>query len=185
MKQTLKAIHFLVRLPLYLAVGWALGFGWFWANLPVASSGDTAADGIVVLTGGRGRIEYGLDLLASKRARRMLISGVHPSVPAADLYSRGENVEQLFACCIDLGRNAENTTGNAVETKAWAEAHAMQRLIVITADYHMPRAMVLFSRAMPDLTLVPAAAETEPSLTLLVNEYNKYLFELVRQASPL
>lgn len=183
MTQTAKALWLLARLPLYAIVGWALGFGWFWTQLPnVAEQTPTTevADAIVVLTGDKGRIEAGIDLLAAGQASRMLISGVHPDVRAEALYGLSGEAERLLECCIDLGREALNTVGNARETAAWAEARDFKTLLVITSDYHTPRSMVLLRRAMPDRTLIPVPVATEVKLEPLVTEYNKYLFTLVR-----
>lgn len=183
MTQSAKALWLLARLPLYAFVGWALGFGWFWSQLPgqdgVSLSQETA-DAIVVLTGDSGRIEAGISLLASGRGKRLLISGVHPDVRAEALYGLSGEAERLLKCCIDLGRDAENTVGNAREAAAWASARGFQSLLVITSDYHTPRSMVLLRRAMPDLTLSALPVPTNATLEALVTEYNKYLFTLVR-----
>jgi uncharacterized SAM-binding protein YcdF (DUF218 family) len=64
-------------------------------------------------------------------------------------------------------------------------------LIVVTSNYHMPRAVVELSHAMPDVTLIPFAVvgdrwRDEPwwtsgvTLRLLLSEYAKYIAAEVR-----
>ena len=55
-----------------------------------------------------------------------------------------------------LGRAAQSTVGNAAETALWSRAHDVRRLIVVTAGYHMPRALLELRRALPDVQLLPA-----------------------------
>ena len=93
-------------------------------------------------------------------------------------------------CCVDFDRSL-NTLGNAIETKRWAERRGFRSLIVVTSNYHMPRALVEFSHAMPQTTLIPFAVvgekwREEPwwtsasTLRLLMSEYVKYIAAEVR-----
>jgi uncharacterized SAM-binding protein YcdF (DUF218 family) len=119
------------------------------------SPSDPRADGIVVLTGGEQRLQAGLALLAERRARRLLISGVHPRTSRDDIRRASGGRAGLFGCCVDIGRQARDTIGNADETRAWSEAHDLSSLIVVTASYHMPRSLAELQRAMPGVRLVP------------------------------
>lgn len=146
------------------------------------------ADGIVVLTGGSGeRIAMGAQLLQSGRASRMLISGVHESVRAQDIEKlSGLDAAQL-ACCVDLGRNARNTVGNAAETRQWQQQHGYSHLLVVTSAYHMPRALMEMKRAMPKVRFTPVPVRsTGVARTHVwrrtVNEYNKFLVVMFRTA---
>ena len=56
----------------------------------------------------------------------------------------------MFDCCVDLGFTAANTLGNARETAEWARAKGYSALILVTADYHMPRARLELRAAMPE-----------------------------------
>lgn len=148
-------------------------------------------DGIVALTGGAERLSDALRLLASGRGRRLLISGVHPETTEQEL-ARAQPDYAVFArCCVDLGRRALNTAGNAVEARRWAETHGFHSLIVVTSGYHMPRTLMELAREMPNVELIPYAVVTdrlrsEPwwrdwaTARLLVGEYVKYVAALVR-----
>lgn len=165
----------------------AAGFVWFVAQL---SSSEIAltdqADGIVVLTGGSSRVSDGMDLLAARKAKRLLISGVHSGNSRNDISRAMPEHQQLLTCCVDLGRFAINTRGNAAEARRWQEARQFNSLIVVTSNYHMPRAIAEFSHLMPQVRLIPypVVGETwrsEPWWTsgaaarLLALEYAKYL----------
>jgi uncharacterized SAM-binding protein YcdF (DUF218 family) len=113
------------------------------------------ADAVVALTGGsKERLVTGMHLLAEGRGRRLLISGVNPAVRDEDVHALLEGAPDLIACCVDLGRQAEDTLGNASETAAWATRNGFTRLIIVTDDYHLPRSLVELRLALPDAQLI-------------------------------
>jgi uncharacterized SAM-binding protein YcdF (DUF218 family) len=116
---------------------------------------NAQADGIVVLTGGERRLSVAAALLSDKRGKRLLISGANPIATRSILFQRSGLSAALFKCCVDVGYDAHDTSGNAFETKAWAQANHFSRLIIVTSSYHMPRTLTEFERAMPDATLIP------------------------------
>ncbi len=149
------------------------------------------ADGIVVLTGGSSRVSDAMELLAGGYGKRLLISGVHPTNAARDISRTLPDNQSLLGCCVDLDRSAVNTRSNAAETRRWARDRGFKSLIVVTSNYHMPRAIVELSHAMPDVTLIPFAVigdkwRDEPwwtsgaTLRLLLSEYVKYVAVEVR-----
>ena len=149
------------------------------------------ADGIVVLTGGSSRVSDAIELLAAGYGKRLLISGVHPTNDVHDISRTLPDNHKLLNCCVDLDRSAINTRSNAAETRRWARERGFTSLIVVTSNYHMPRAIVELSHAMPDVTLVPFAVvgdkwRDEPwwtsgaTLRLLLSEYAKYVAAEVR-----
>ena len=164
-----------------------LGFAWFAVRVVLSTPPEEArADAIVVLTGGRDRIQGGVELLEEGRGRRLLISGVHPQTRAADIRRATVADSALFDCCVDLGHRAETTVGNAVEVAGWARDHGFASLIVVTSDYHMPRTMVELERATPGLRKIgwpvkrsDPAGETwffhPATAKLLLFEYVKYI----------
>jgi uncharacterized SAM-binding protein YcdF (DUF218 family) len=133
-----------------------------------------------------------MELLAGGYGKRLLISGVHPTNAVSDISrSLPDNQSLLLRCCVDLDRSAVNTRSNAAETRRWARERGFKSLIVVTSNYHMPRAIVELSHAMPDVTLIPFAVvgdrwRDEPwwtsgaTLRLLLSEYAKYVAAEVR-----
>jgi uncharacterized SAM-binding protein YcdF (DUF218 family) len=164
-----------------------VGFLWFVGSVAddeVRLAGK--ADGIVALTGGASRLADAVDLLASGRGRRLLISGVSPTTNVGDLKRQVPDHERWFDCCIDLDYSAVNTIGNAVETRRWALGHGFHSLVVVTSSYHMPRAMLELSHQLPGVTLIAYPVVTpqrraegwwndSASAKLLMLEYLKYV----------
>ena len=173
-------------------VGAALGFVAFLSQLRgVEVKPARNADGIVVLTGGSSRVSDAMELLAAGYGKRLLISGVHPTTDVHDISRTLPDNHKLLNCCVDLDRSAINTRSNAAETGRWARERGFKSLIVVTSNYHMPRAIVELAHAMPDVTLIPFAVvgdkwREEPwwtssaTLRLLLSEYAKYVAAEVR-----
>lgn len=171
----------------FVFVSAAAGFIAFLSQLRGAETvPDRKADGIVVLTGGSSRVSDAMELLAAGYGRRLLISGVHPTSTANDISRTLPENQSFMTCCVDLDRTALSTRGNAAEARRWAQGRRFQSLIVVTSNYHMPRALVEFSHAMPQTTLIPFAVVGEkwreepwwtsaPTLRLLLSEYVKYI----------
>ena len=150
------------------------------------------ADAIVALTGPSAeRVNAAIRLLEQDKGQRVLISGVNREVRRQELRALTPGSNKLFNCCVDLGFEAEDTIGNAQEIAAWADAKGYDSVIVVTSDYHMPRALTEIRAAAPDLALTPYAVET-PSLDnsrwwraavtarRMTLEYMKYLAALGR-----
>jgi uncharacterized SAM-binding protein YcdF (DUF218 family) len=144
----------------------AIGFVGFLSQLRGSETRPTGtADGIVVLTGGSSRVSDAMESLTDNQS--------------------------LLSCCVDLDRSAVNTRSNAAETRRWARERGFKSLIVVTSNYHMPRAIVELSHAMPDITLIPFAVvgdrwRDDPwwtngaTVRLLLSEYVKYVAAEVR-----
>ncbi|MDD7909475.1 MULTISPECIES: YdcF family protein [Pseudovibrio] len=150
-----------------------------------------AADGIVVFTGGRERISKSLSLLAEGKAKRLLISGVHPDTTVEQISLMTEQKLALFRCCVDLDRKALNTIGNASETANWAHENGFASLVVVTSAYHMPRALAELQALLPEVELIPNSVfhegldlrnwYSDPATTkLLLREFVKYTLVRLR-----
>jgi uncharacterized SAM-binding protein YcdF (DUF218 family) len=167
---------------LYLA-----GFLIFLAGMPPQPA-NPHADAIVALTGGQARLDTAVELLERGAGKRLLISGV-------DMETEKETLGHLagggprFACCAEVGYAADDTHGNAEETAEWARAHRFRSLIIVTARYHMPRALREFADVMPGVALTPYPVENAnvdtrgwwkhpDTAVLLQREYIKYLGSL-------
>ncbi|HVN00969.1 MAG TPA: YdcF family protein [Caulobacteraceae bacterium] len=151
------------------------------------------ADGIVALTGGSGeRIAAGLALLQAGKAKRMLISGVSRHVTRGELQTITGASKPVYDCCVDLGFEAANTLGNAKETADWARSKGFRTLILVTADYHMPRARLELHAAIPEAQITPYPIvtsevsaggwwKTSIGAERMILEYSKYLAVLARE----
>ena len=179
-----------------LIAAFGLGYMSFAHNVEVSrpQSPLPEADAIVALTGGATqRLTTAMKLLSEGRGRRMLISGVNPRVADKEVYAVLDGPAELIACCVDLGRQAEDTLGNASETAVWAKRNGFGRIIVVTDDYHMPRSLAELHVAMPTTQLIPYPVSTPlaragawqrdmGAATRLGGEYVKYLIVRAREA---
>lgn len=173
-------------------VVYAIGFLVFTATLdrkpadPIA-----AADGIVALTGGPDRIKAAYQLLEEKKGKRLLITGVHPEVGVKTIRNSVPGEAGKFDCCVDIGRQAADTIGNASETAEWVARNRYRSIILVTSSYHLPRALTELKRAMPDIKVTPYPVFQSnlhldgwwayPGTTrLLIAEYTKYLLAHAR-----
>lgn len=169
----------------------AAGFWWFVWSVPTEEVQlDRNADGIVVLTGGSSRVVDAIELLATGHGKRLLITGVHRATTAGEIARVAPAYGRMVACCVDLDHSAVNTVGNAIETRRWAHRHRIASLIVVTSNYHMPRAMAELARQLPEVALIAFPVVTEkmrndpwwnPSTArLLLSEYLKYVVAQLR-----
>lgn len=138
-----------------LALIWAAGLLMFLAFLPKQQDNAARADGIVVYTGiGGARIATAMTLLDEGAGQRLLISGVNPEISRDEVAKLWPGDAAGFDCCVDLGLEARSTVGNAIEVRDWALQNGFHRIILVTSDYHMPRALLETRAHMPDADIL-------------------------------
>lgn len=153
-------------LMLMLAAAVLLFVVGFWdfaksVRTPARPDAPPQSQAIVALTGGSTeRLSTGVELLEQQRGQRLFISGVNRVVTDQELFSLLHVDPALARCCVDLGRTADDTLGNAAETAEWARAHHFRRLILVTDDYHMPRSSYELQLAMPEADIYPYPVRT-------------------------
>jgi uncharacterized SAM-binding protein YcdF (DUF218 family) len=184
----LRLIFDLVMLAVVMLV---IGFFIFTGSIERSQLEPRTADGIAVLTGGAARIDEAMKLLTQQKAKRLLITGVNRTTSTEELKQLASQGDQLFSCCVDIDKEARNTIDNATETSQWVARNHYTSVIVVTSNYHMPRALAELGRVMPGVTLIPYSVVdnnvhldrwwTFPGTTrLLISEYLKYLPALAR-----
>lgn len=206
----MRGVSRMVRLALLLGLVWFAIGGVKFANrvanatpdaFLVAEPGqggevDPRVDAIVALTGGGGaRIRQALTLLEQDHAGRLLISGVHPDTSVGDLQRLTGRGGDIFACCVDIGRVATTTRGNALEIAEWVAKNGYRRVVIVTSDFHMPRSLVEIETQVPDVELVayPVSSQRERTpiwldgkrLRKVSVEYVKYVAISLQPPEPL
>lgn len=158
-----------------IVLAWMLGFAWFALVLPQpAPRGKN--DAVVVLTGGKGRIDRGLEAVRRGWARRVFVAGVDREVKPREFAAEYRVAGGLMACCVTLDQVSVDTRTNAREAARWLAARKVRSVRLVTSDWHMRRAAWELDRAAPPGTVVIRdAVRSHPRLRLLFLEYNKLL----------
>lgn len=184
--KTLRFLAFSIACGFWL---WAMGYILFLIGVTfsIPQKPLDKTDAIIVLTGGQNRINTGLDLLASGQADHLFISGVNPDVTIERIVRLWHPDFQFIPCCITLGYAASNTEGNARESSQWARDMDIHSIRLVTSNYHMPRAWLEFTHALPRREIIthPVRPVALPDgsrghLRLSLREYNKTLLTWVR-----
>lgn len=195
-----RILGFLGRLTvamLGLLALWVPGLVWFVGSMPnEVRDLTTRTDAVVVLTGGSERLRTGLSLLRAGAAENLFVSGVHHGTGLEALLQevKGDLPDDLRPRIV-LGHVAADTVGNAIETAVWMRDHDYDSLRLVTAGYHMPRSLLEFRAAMPDVTIIPHPVFPDnvkqhdwwryPGTTaLFATEYTKYLVAHLRLLMP-
>jgi uncharacterized SAM-binding protein YcdF (DUF218 family) len=184
-RRRFSLLRLLGRVLLWVWGLWLAGFAIFLIAVFTSSPPNPLplADGIVALTGGDDRLSEALALLADHQAPRLLISGAGRGTYLGDFTQDDAQAATQYAADITIGHMAGTTHGNAVEAANWVHAYQMHSLIIVTADYHMPRALQEMQAALPGVTLIPYPVRPPamrkmlslPTLRMLAGEYSKYL----------
>ena len=174
--------------------GWLAGLMAFVgdvADLPTPTA-TQKLDAIVVLTGGSNRLDAGFNLLEQGFGKKLFISGVYHGLDVKHLLKRWKSEPQSsLDCCVVLGFEADSTSGNAVETAEWLHKEGFHSLYLVTANYHIRRALLEFGRLAPDLVITPFPVIPDkfdvsnwwkdPATGMLViHEYTKYIIASLR-----
>lgn len=161
---------------------WLLGFILFLVKIYFTPISQDPADAIVILTGGKGRIQAGLQLLQKSPDSTVLISGAHKQTHLDEIAPYSDYHDK-----ITLGYEANSTRENAKETKEWAkEFEKLSSLKVVTSHYHIPRSLLELEKALPNVRLIPYPVISSTfrsrfwwlnpyNIKILFLEYNKYL----------
>ena len=187
-RHILRVFFYLIITAVALFLG---GFAIFYQQVAsLAPPKDPKADAIVVLTGGYQRIDQAVELLERGAGRRLLISGVNPATTGNHIRLLTRSPDDLFACCVDIGHEALDTTGNATETARWIRSRGYESVILVTNNYHMPRSLAEIRRLDSDTDFMPYPVEKRLTLSdiaanplllrTLASEYVKYLLVVSR-----
>ena len=174
-------------LVIVLGIIWIGGLFWFAKQVPGGGEAlQSRTDAIVVLTGGTGRLDMGLQLLENDFAGHLFVSGVARGVDVSTLLRVAQRAPKELECCISVGYRADDTAGNAAETAVWVSQNRFKSIRLVTASYHMPRSLIEFEFAMPAIRIVPHPVYPPQfkhrrwwlwpgTAALLASEFNKYL----------
>ncbi len=182
----------LIKVTLGVLLIWSAGLFHFADSIPkLIEDPGRHTDSIIVLTGGSGRLEEGLNLLELNMGKRLFISGVYQGLDVKTLFRIFKRNPRELETRIGIG-TATNTLGNATETADWIAGKGFRSMRLVTAAYHMPRSLLEFRHAMPNVHIVahpvfPAHVKVDEwwawrgTAVLIAGEYNKSLLARLRQ----
>lgn len=186
-----RLVKRLALLVLVVVMSWFAGLVGFAASIPMTvAEPERRTDAIIVLTGGSGRLVEGLALLENDMAERLFVSGVYQGVDVRALFQLFQRDPGNLEARIGIG-TAINTTGNASETAEWIAARGYRSMRLVTAAYHMPRSLLEFRHAMPQIDIVAhpvfqSHVKVERwwawpgTMALITGEYNKFMLAWLR-----
>ena len=151
---------------------------------------------IVILTGGTNRIKDGLQIVnkfekSSTFNSKILVSGTGKGFTKMSLAKSIDFDFNLIECCIELDSISTNTYSNAFETLKWVKKNNISEFILITSNYHMPRAYLEFKYRMPNLKIFTYPITPKKhninnwlgsfqTFSLVLSEYCKFLVANLR-----
>ena len=156
---------------------------------PINPSQKSENIGIVVLTGGKNRIEKGVDLLSKGYGDKLLISGVFMPSEIEAKFSLEKEKKDLFRCCIFFDQRSRNTLENAQEVDKWLKQNKdIKSIILVSSYYHLPRSIMIFEKEISSkVRIYPKPAFQNINfrnqfffhLRLIISEYLKVLYTII------
>lgn len=152
-----QIFNFTALTLLTLFIVWGLGWLWFATNIALAVPPDKVdkTEAIIVLTGGNGRVNKGLDLLSEGVSNKLFISGVNAGTTKKDILNSWTNRKGRNPCCFSLGYEATDTMGNADEVETWVNENDIEEILLVTSSYHIARAQLEVGKALPNVAVTP------------------------------
>jgi uncharacterized SAM-binding protein YcdF (DUF218 family) len=192
-RSTVRRGLFLRLLLVGLIAVFFIGFATFTAKVTRMSQAETiaSADAIVVLTGGTDRLKPAIALLENGSGKKLLISGVNPETTKKDIVRAYNIAPEMAACCLDIDQIAANTIGNATQSAKWLRLNGFNSVILVTSNYHMPRAEKELHRLAGGVKITPFPLvnsdlrnwkwlEQPDAFRLILTEYLKYILASAR-----
>jgi uncharacterized SAM-binding protein YcdF (DUF218 family) len=144
---------------------------------------EVKADAIVVLAGGKGRVEEGVRLFRERKGDWLFLIGVDPAVRKTDLYHPQAGDPSPDG--VILEKSSRNTLENAIFGRDVIMKRDVRSILLITSRYHMKRASILLRNALPrDVAIYPYPVDSKNlkeawwnhggSFHLLFSEFYKY-----------
>ena len=144
----------------------------------------------IVLTGGDNRVKKSLKIFfqIKNKNKNLFISGVGKGFNKKilkKLTQKRPNYNEIIDCCIQIEGISRNTFSNAVESLKWVKSKKINSFVLLTNNYHMPRAMLEFKSIFKDIKITPYVFIDENKIWWktkinYISEYFKYKLTYLR-----
>ena len=194
---------YIKKIPLIIIsifILWFIGlFNYKEKIVTLRKSSFVQATNIVILTGGSNRIKGGLKIINSFNKSdlnniKLLISGTgkgFTKLSVNKMLSKKNDFHSFIKCCVELDSKSKNTYSNAIQTKKWVDKNNINQFILITSNYHMPRALLELREQIPSIKIFeypinPTKHEIKnwiysfETFFLVFVEYSKYQLAKIR-----
>ncbi len=108
-----------------------------------------SADAILVLTGGENRIAEGFRAWKEGKAKELFIIGAGRDAKLARILPAGAEISPSDLARIHIEVWSQNTLENAFSARTAVSARGYRNVILVTSDYHVPRAHLTLRTVLP------------------------------------
>ena len=182
-----KKYLFLIFLPLIVLI---IDYSLFYKKIFNYKNNLNYNYNFIVLTGGDNRVKKSLKIFfqIENKNKNLFISGVGKGFnnkTLRKLTQKNPNYDKVIDCCIQIEGISRNTFSNAVESLKWVKSKKINSFVLLTNNYHMPRAMLEFKSIFKDIKIIPYVFIDENKIWWktkinYISEYFKYKLTYLR-----
>lgn len=134
----------------------------------------------VVLTGASGRLREAFEVLAQKKIKKLIISGVYKDTQLREIFPQLPFYPEISESDIILEKHSETTFGNAIQSLAVVRSLQCRNILLMTSQLHMHRAYKIFKEIYPSTVSIAPFSILNPTKELskvdLMTEVTKSVF---------
>jgi uncharacterized SAM-binding protein YcdF (DUF218 family) len=126
-----------------------------------APSSGKAADAILVLVGGENRIAEGFRIWKEGKGKELFILGAGREARLSSILPAGAVISPAELLRIHIEGWSENTLENAFSAKSAVVSRRYREVILVTSDYHVPRANLALRKVLPpgvSISVIPVVS---------------------------
>ena len=177
-------------LIIFLLIVLVIDYSFFYKKIFTYNNNLNNNYNFIVLTGGDNRVKKSLKIFFSikNKNKNLFISGVGQGFnkkTLKKLTQNNPNYNKIIDCCIQIEGISRNTFSNAVESLKWVKSKKINSFVLLTNNYHMPRAVLEFKSIFKDIKITPYVFIDENKIWWktkinYISEYFKYKLTYLR-----
>ena len=147
-------------LIIFLLIVLVIDYSFFYKKIFNYKNNLNYNNNFIVLTGGDNRVKKSLKIFfqIENKNKNLFISGVGQGFnkkTLKKLTKKNPHYNKIIDCCIQIEGISRNTFSNAVESLKWVKSKKINSFVLLTNNYHMPRAMLEFKSIFNDIKITP------------------------------